>query len=360
MNEKEYPTLFKTVGAFDIFKSQYYHGCYVRALANKTDHDRVKMLSHCLVDLNDVRFRQTQDDIRYHAIRRRNISDKRAKQTYYEVALETGLKPEEVEVWLLANALSVPLIEPVKEEFSVERMSVGPCRYFGKETQYIKIRFDGYSVPLHFTTGLGSGKLEGKWDETETAKAVKEELPNDPGTVDEIMNMFRSGSTANELVQRALAKPMNKSKIVESGSFSPTFFVPKTIKARIIEDGQYWVTKPIADLVGYKAVKEKNELAAPGLNPVAVFSFTCQPTKDKYGYNQHTSMMVIVCGDDKVYTVPRIFSWYGQDDNKQLHATNDLRNIAKEAVIKASDMVPLDEMDAFVRERAGRALSRKL
>lgn len=360
MNEKDYPTHHSAVGAFEVFKGQYMSGCYVKALAEKTNHERVALLAHRLLDLNDAFLRKNPKDTLYHEIRRRNVTDKRSKQDFYEVALATGASPNEATKWLEENAMDVAIVAPDREDLSVERMTVGPCRYQGNGTQYVKIRFDGFSIPLHFHAGLGSGALEGTWAEAPTLKALKEEIPKDVDSVNEIINIFKTGITT-ELIKKALTRPMNASRIVESGSFAPEFFVPCTFTGVKIYDGNGEKT---GNFVGYKKVAKKgskNEMADPSLHPVAVFSFTKQPEKDKYGYMTRGGLLVIVTDDDKIYTTKMVYNWYGNGaGGHYLNGREDTRWLGDECCIRQSEFKLLDDNDMFVRERAGRALSRKL
>ena len=366
MNEKDYPVLFKAVGAFDVFKSNYYSGSYVRALCRQNDHERIQMIAHRLVDLNNTYFLENPANTLYHSLRRRTISDKRSKSSLHEIALETSLKPAEVVDWLERNTLDIEQFEPEKRDFDPEKLSVGPCRYQDKNTEFVKVRFQGYSIPFYFSKG-------GQWERAATLAAAKAELPNDPGTVQEIIELFASNSTvdrttAADIIEKAQTRPMNKSQIVESGSFSPKFYVPVSYKnIRITKNPNTWETEK-ADFDGYKSVVEKNEMAVPGLIPVAVFNFTCQPTKDQYGYSRRNHLLVVVT-EDKVYSVKRYYHWRGQsnrnksphtDPNAYLAVSEDMYYLRDESYIKMSDLKVLDEEDAFVRERAGRALSRKL
>lgn len=353
MNEKDYPTLYKSVGAFDIFKSTYFNGSYVRALCEAGDNIRVHLVAHKLLDLNQVHFLKHTKDTQYHSIRRRTITDKRAKSELYEVALETSITPSNAADWLEQNAMDITPVSLTREAFSADRVTVGPCRYLiGTSLQYVKIRFDGYSLPLYFTN-------VGNYAEAETIAALKAALKNDPATLAEVKALLESPGLTAEAIEKALTRPMNKSSIVESGSFSPKIFIPVSYKdINATSTGQGHGTSRVAQFDGYECTSDKAKLAAPGVKPVAVFMFTCAPEKDQYGYSSKKTLIVVV-DEDNVYKADKTWIWYGQGTSRYLN--NNYRTYMTDGVvIKKSDLKPLNEEDGFARERAGRALSRKL
>lgn len=354
MNEKDYPNLYKTVGAFDVFKSTYYNGCYVRALCEANDSARVHIVAHKLLDLNNVYLLKHNKDTQYHSIRRRTITDKRAKSDLYEVALETSISPSAASEWIEQNAMDITPLTLSREAFSTDRVSVGPCRYLvGTSLQYVKIRFDGYSLPVYFSNC-------GVYADAETMVAIKAALKNDPATLAEVKTLIGTAGFTGDVITKALTRPMNKSNIVESGSFAPKIFVPVSYKdIAASSSGSGGMTK-LHNFEGFEQTSDKAKLAAPGVQPVAVFQFTCAPEKDQYGYSSKKNLIVVV-DENEVYKVDKTYVWYGQDKNRYLnHNSYYSTRLMEGSVIKKSDLKPLGEEDAFARERAGRALSRKL
>lgn len=354
MNERDYPILYKTVGAFDIYKNTYWQRCYVRALCQDGDDARVHAIAQTFLDMNNVYFLKEKDTVQYHAIRRRTVSDKRAKSSLYEVAIETNLKPEAVSDWLEQNAMDIEPLVLSREAFSVDKVTVGPCRYQLKDLMWTRIRFDGYSFPLYFDKS-------GTYNPKATKDQVRVELKNDPATAKEVETLLETPGLTTSVIAKALTRPMNKSSIVESGSFAPKIFVPvryENIKASG-QDGYGVVNTAVFE--GYECTSDKTKLAAPGLEPVAVFAFTCLGAKDANGYRSNRNDLIVVVDNNEVYKAKKLYRWYGQRDNRWLNANSYGRTwLDDSCVIKKSDLIPLDKDDEFARERASRALSRKL
>jgi hypothetical protein len=239
-----------------------------------------------------------------------------------EVSAIFGMKPEAI-----AIALANTTTPPESEDLIIKpgTISVGPCAWRTQEGMYVKVRFNGFSVPFFFT--------KDEFLPTPTQKAIAKEVGGASGEA-----AFKVLVDNKDMLhKRALERPLNLSDIADYAQHNV-----KIMKGD--GKGRYYSATPA-------------EISDPSSELVTVFN---------YGYSAAFAVI-----NDEVFKVKgfvngfNIFHNRSTDDPQptETHTYNLDYNWGDQLIkgyLRRIDCVPLDPEDQFVREKIGRSLKAKL
>lgn len=244
------------------------------------------------------------------------------KHNAIEVGVIINLSPSAAMAAITKHGGSPPAEDLVIKPGAV---SVGPCAWQDEFGTYVKVRFDGHSVPFYYN--------DKEFLIEATTKAAHKEVG---GTfADAIVKVLVDN--AKMLHERAVTRPLNLSKIDDYAQHNI-----KVLKGD--GTGRYRPATPA-------------ELADPKAEIATVFS-----------YGMEHNFVVI---DDDIYKIHAIVSGYKMLQNKgdeEKSLADSLYSIsyelnttsAEKGYLRLQDCQLIDPRDQYVREKIGRSVKAKL
>lgn len=302
-----------------------------------TGYDWCKVLAYC----------QSEAGIRWasgalYSLATKSLSDKNLNHDFFvqsrpyrkagpnhnktEVAAILNVSPEAA-LAALIDAGAPPEVETVV--IKPGALSVAPCAHragakdFGPGETYVKVRFNGYSIPFYFNK-------EG-WIPDITLKAVTKKVGG--GNAEAAYKVLEDNHKM--LHKRALERSLNLSEIDDYAQHNLTIM-------KLGEGGHYYTAS-------------QAEMADPNAELATIFS---------YGYYKCFAMI-----KDQIYTVKGFISgynlFYGRTGDDALqngiwHLDYSWGDKTHKGYMRMSDCVPLDPEDGYVREKIERSMKAKL
>jgi hypothetical protein len=222
--------------------------------------------------------------------------------------IKTGLSPETEELVLKPGSLSV-----------------GPCSYEDETGIYVKVRFNGFSVPFYFN--------EKRFLPDFTEQAVTKQI----GGVNAEAAYKIVTDNQDLIYKRAVTRALNLSNIDDYATHNL-----KILKGD--NDGRFYTAT-------------QSEIADPKAKLASLFS---------YGYRSTFAVI-----DDEVYKVKGVVSGYQLYNSGERLAENQLTDghydlnyvhggITYRGYLRCADCTKLDPRDQYVREKIGRSMKAKL
>lgn len=308
------------------------NGFEIMSYSATDSYDACKAVMYCQTDVGARWAAKTLFEIAHLAITGTNprfefnIQTKKYKNpgpkfNSIEVSAVMGFTPDALVAAIIRMGGAPPL-----ESLDIKpgALSVGPCAYEDALGIFIKVRFNGYSVPFYFN----SEKFLAEPTKTEIIRTVGSAYAG------AIMKVLQDNEKT--LYKRATTKALNLSKIDDYAEHNI-----KIMKG----DGK-----------GKYFSADVNEIADPNAELITLFS---------YGYDDTFALI-----NDEVYRVNGIISGYSlnylnqSEDQCFTPALYNLDYDSGQRVYKGylrrKDCVLLDPRDQYVRQKIGRSVKAKL
>jgi hypothetical protein len=345
MNSNDYPQKVKTCGSFSIFKpngnGQWYDNrCLVKVICPNLKN--VQIISEVTRRLTNLQLDLEPPDHRTStfAVKCRPITLKGVKRRVMEVFAILSRPPQEAIDWIEKYCTDIEISGP-ESAFDTSKLSVGPCAYRENGKAFVKVRFDGISIPFFLK--------DKTWDREATHKALVE--LNGPALAADFIEIMSTYQTT--ILDRALERPLNLSGIHEYAQHKV----------------DYWIESPIGV---FQSIEPNSPLmSVPGAKifPVATYG---------YAYRER-NLFDFVLFEDELYRINGYHElqdahsynkingqWesldYKVNDYNARLFTDDASPFArsKNMVFTMADVGKIDAADTFVREKLIRTLKAKL
>ena len=240
MNSNDYPVKVKTCGSFSVFKpngnGQWYDNrCLVKVICpnpkdSRTISEVTRRLTNLQLDLEPPGNRSST-----FAVKCRPFSLKGVKRRVMEVFTILSRPPQEAIDWVEKNCADIE-ISGLESTFDTSKLSVGPCAYRENGKTFVKVRFDGISIPFFFDNKT--------WDREATHKALTE--LNGPALANDFVEIMATHQTT--ILERALERPFNLSGIHEYAQHRVEYWIETP-------DGVFQSIKPDSPLMSVPGAK---------------------------------------------------------------------------------------------------------
>lgn len=344
MNPNDYPQKVKTCGSFSVYKPEgngaWYDGrCMVKAICpNPGDVKTISEVSRRLMNLQMELEPPDNRQILY-SVKCRPMTLKGVKRRIMEVFTVLDKPAQEAITWIEQNCSDIE-IPGLESTFDTSKLSVGPCAYRENGKQFVKVRFDGISIPFFF---------DKTWDREATHKALTE--LNGPALAADFTEILSTHQTT--ILERAKERPYNLSGIHEYAQHKV----------------DYWIESPAGVFQSVKPDSPIMSMPGAKILPVAAYGYAYRERKlfdfiliedelyrilgyrelkETHGYSKITGQWEAVTYKIENYN-PKLFK-----EDITPWAYGDSRTFT------LADVEKVAEDDTFVREKLIRTLKAKL
>lgn len=255
MNSNDYPVKVKTCGSFSVYKpngnGQWYDNrCLVKVICpNPKDSRTIAEVTRRLTNLQ-LELEPPGNHSSTFAVKCRPFTLKGVKRRVLEVFTIMD-RPAQLAIdWVEKHCADIE-IAGLESSFDTSKLSVGPCAYRENGKVFVKVRFDGISIPFFFANKA--------WDREATLKALTE--LNGPALANDFVEIMANHQTT--ILERALERPMNLSGIHEYAQHKV----------------DYWIESPVGV---FQSIKPDSPLmSVPGAKvfPVASYGYAYRERK---------------------------------------------------------------------------------
>lgn len=345
LNESDFPELYMSCGIFDIYaasnswiKNSY---AFVKAQCGVDDNIMSEKIIRKLVDLQLYLYLPVTGTTWFTA-RAKKTKIRAINKYVRDHFVIANADPKKVADWLSSHVNDLPAIIDKQDGLKTDKLSVGPCAFKADHLRYVKVRFDGVSVPFYFD--------DSNWDQQTTRQAILK-LSGRAAT-DSIMTILSNYSLI--ILERAKSRLLNLSEIPEYGEAQIEFFdevkYPSTLYRHFV--GNKYITK--GDAIYKIMAKNSSKLADPLCKPIPVYRFGSQ-------------WFTVI--DDNVYSIPGFYNKrhaYAAVDNIHLdanghtYADGEDNWITDNSVLSFRTLIRVSADDQYVHEKVARAMRAKL
>lgn len=370
MRSEDFTKLYKECGSFNVYEYEsnqwYKNECCVKVICPINNDELAKQivmkLAEMLIALTDFKH-NNQYVIRTkiqktHNHKVQNISAIVWMSQPKLLSTGKGRACEVAAEWLEANCQSFR-IENAEDTYDTSKLSVGPCSYKDERGTFVKVRFDGMSLPAY----VMNGKLDLS---TTDASLLKEFGPSLATKFSGILSQYES-----VIVTRAKDRPLNLSEVPEYAKHEISYWI-KQNNSFITDLDATAVTVNQMDYY-HRVPADSPYLSKPGtvIYPVCYYGQTWRDSKcyayvmiedelyniagffnANYHYNSYNSWNVGTPKTEQVFSLEKF-------DPANYSQTRSLY-ISEKSYFTAAELTKVTDDDMFVKEKAIRTLKAKL